>query len=181
MYFLQWGDVFVLQWCVWLFAVIFTKVDLCSLFLSPFILPYPTPRKTNDCIKQVMQCKPLPTCTHAMVLKRTKLHFLHGFKTGVLYYKEHTTSFRPAAWPWHWPCDKIKSTTSILIIYILFYVYIISTFFMKTCFCCYIFPILYFQFTYWFDSLKSKNKSLLYNPLLSIPKSGIIPKGPKSK
>ncbi|XP_045165919.2 wnt inhibitory factor 1-like isoform X2 [Mercenaria mercenaria] len=35
------------------------------------------------------------------------------------------------------------------------------------------------QYTYWFDNLKSKNKTILYNPLLSIPASGIIPKGPK--
>ncbi|XP_052255148.1 protein shifted-like isoform X2 [Dreissena polymorpha] len=34
-------------------------------------------------------------------------------------------------------------------------------------------------YTYWFDELKSKNKTILYNPLLSIPASGIIPKGPK--
>lgn len=34
-------------------------------------------------------------------------------------------------------------------------------------------------YTYWFDNLKSKNKTILYNPLLSIPSSGIIPRGPK--
>lgn len=34
------------------------------------------------------------------------------------------------------------------------------------------------QFSYWFDDLRSLNMSLLYNPLLSIPASGIIPTGP---
>ncbi|KAL4226036.1 Wnt inhibitory factor 1 [Mactra antiquata] len=36
-----------------------------------------------------------------------------------------------------------------------------------------------FQYTYFFDDLQSKNTTILYNPLLSIPASGIIPKGPK--
>ncbi|KAL5013895.1 hypothetical protein ScPMuIL_008165 [Solemya velum] len=34
------------------------------------------------------------------------------------------------------------------------------------------------EFSYWFDDLRSLNMSLLYNPLLSIPASGIIPTGP---
>lgn len=39
----------------------------------------------------------------------------------------------------------------------------------------------HFQFTYWFDDLQSMDESLLYRPLLSIPSSGVIPGGPKSK
>lgn len=38
-----------------------------------------------------------------------------------------------------------------------------------------------FQFTYWFDDLQSMDENLLYKPLLSIPSSGIIPGGPKSR